>query len=321
MGVSRAVPWPATLPAVSAEPSPVAVAYLAPEGLVAPIVDALGDRVLAVRGRLVLAAEPCDEASWWAANTWLEPEWRRIGSIGDGARWLRSMQRNWTFYGDDFYRRATLLVDKLPPLRSRPREFPFEVPTSPMGSWTLWEHDLMLASARCSSPFGNGELQFVEDRTGPPSRAYRKLWEALLRFGPLPQPGERCIDLGAAPGGWTWALARLGADVVAVDKADMDASVAALPNVEVRTESAFGLDPREVGPVDWLFSDVICYPPRLLELVQRWREAGMARRFVCTIKFQGEGEHEAARGFAEIDSARVLHLHHNKHELTFLLGD
>ena len=309
----------ATLPAVTAAPPGVAAAYLAPEGLVAPVVDALGERVVAVRDRLVLAAEAVDEAGWWAANTWLAPEWRRIASIGDGARWLRSMQRNWSFCGDAFHRRAALLREKLPPLRSKLRAFPFEVPTSPMGSWTLWEHDLMLASARCSSPFANGELAFVEDRAGPPSRAYRKLWEALAVFGAHPQPADRCVDLGAAPGGWTWALAQLGAQVVAVDKAEMAPEVAALDGVTVRTESAFGLRPEEVGPVDWLFSDVICYPKRLLELVQRWRDAGMARRFVCTLKFQGEGERDAARGFAAIEGARVVHLHHNKHELTFLL--
>ena len=28
----------------------------------------------------------------------------------------RSMQRNWAFVGDEFHRRATLLVEKLPPL-------------------------------------------------------------------------------------------------------------------------------------------------------------------------------------------------------------
>ena len=297
-----------------------AAAYLAPVGLVDPILEALGGDVLEVRGRLVLSAAPSVEASWWAANTWLEPQWRRIESIGDGARWLRSMQRNWAFFGGAFHRRATLLAEKLPPLKPRPREFPFEVPASPMGAWTLWEHDLMLASPRCSSPFANGEVEFVERRVGPPSRAYKKLWEALTLLGRHPQPGDRCVDLGAAPGGWTWALAGLGADVVAIDKAEMDPAVAALDRVTVRNESAFGIDPVAFGPVDWLFSDVICYPQRLFELVQRWRAAEMARNFVCTIKFQGGGGHEVARHFAGVEGSRVVHLHHNKHELTFLLS-
>ena len=54
-------------------------------------------------------------------------------------------------------------------------------------------------------------------------------------------------------------------------------------------------------------------------LIERWRAEGAAPNFVCTIKFQGSDEHEAARAFAAIPGARLLHLHHNKHELTFLL--
>jgi 23S rRNA (cytidine2498-2'-O)-methyltransferase len=69
--------------------------------------------------------------------------------------------------------------------------------------------------------------------------------------------------------------------------------------------------------VDWLFSDVICYPARLLALVQRWITAGTARNLVCTIKFQGETDHEVAAAFAAIEGAVVFHSAHNKHELTF----
>ena len=78
---------------------------------------------------------------------------------------------------------------------------------------------------------------------------------------------------------------------------------------------AFGLAPE---PVDWLCSDIIAYPARLLALVQRWIAAGAARRIVCTIKFQGATDHDAAEAFATIPGGRVVHLFHNKHELTFL---
>jgi 23S rRNA (cytidine2498-2'-O)-methyltransferase len=178
----------------------------------------------------------------------------------------------------------------------------------------------MLAAASCSSSFPNGEVGFVEDRTAP-SRAYLKLWEVLTLLGERPKPSELCIDLGSSPGGWTWVLQKLGARVISVDKAPLDPSVATLPGVEYRGESAFGLDPRVVGPVDWLFSDVVCYPKRLLTLVQRWVAAGAARHFVCTVKFQGATDFEAMQAFAAIPGSRLLHLHHNKHELTWFKLD
>lgn len=296
------------------------VAYLAADGQLAPLLAALGDAALATRGRLVLAREARAEAGWWAANTWCDLQWHEIASINDGAKWLRSMQRNWALHAIDHYRRATLIESKLPPLRPKPLTGPTVPPTAPLGSWTLWEPNLMLASARCSSPFRHGEVAFVEDHEGPPSRAYRKLWEALTLFGRWPGPGERCLDLGASPGGWTWALQRLGARVIAVDKAPLADAIASLPGVEARCESAFGLEPEAIGHVDWLCSDVICYPGRLHALVERWRRAEMATNFVCTIKFQGADEHDAARAFAEIPGSRIVHLHHNKHELTWLLG-
>ena len=88
-----------------------------------------------------------------------------------------------------------------------------------------------------------------------------------------------------------------------------------MPGVTERLDSAFGMTPE---PVDWLFSDVIAYPDRLLALVRRWIDAGAARHIVCTIKFQGATDHEAAEAFAAIPGGRVTHLFHNKHELTFL---
>ena len=98
----------------------------------------------------------------------------------------------------------------------------------------------------------------------------------------------------------------------------LDPRIADLPGVTYRRESAFALDPRTVGPVDWLFSDVVCYPKRLLALVRKWLEAGAVRRFVCTVKFQGATDFEAMRELAAVPGSRLIHLHHNKHELTWI---
>jgi 23S rRNA (cytidine2498-2'-O)-methyltransferase len=188
-----------------------------------------------------------------------------------------------------------------------------------MGAFTLLDEGRLLASARCTSPFPNGEFEFEEDREGPPSRAYRKLWEALVLAGRMPGPGDRCLDAGASPGGWTWALAGLGAEVTAVDRADLEPRIAALPNVRTLRHDAFTLKPEDLGPVDWLFSDVICYPPALFDWVERWLASGMARNFVCTIKMQGaDFDRATTERFEAIPGSRVVHLWHNRHELTWI---
>ena len=294
-------------------------AYLAADGFEAQLREELARRGAAIRevhGRLLVSdGEPV--AAAWAANVWNGCVELPVASIGTAARALRDIQRNWAMYAPLHHRRAALIREKLPHVSAKPVVFPAAAPTAPLGSWTLLAPDRMLAAARCTSPFANGEVELVEDKAGPPSRAYLKLWEALVRLRRWPQPGERCLDLGASPGGWTWVLAKLGAEVIAVDKAPLDPKVAAMPGVAWRGESAFALDPASVGPVDWLFSDVICYPARLLRLVERWHATGQVRNFVCTIKFQGGTDHETAEAFAAIPGASVLHLHNNKHELTF----
>ena len=290
--------------------------YLAPAGFVDDLKRELGSAVRAMHGRLVIAEGPPRPVAW-AANIWHAPQRLTIASIGDAAKQLRAMQRNWALYPTAHYRRAKLIADKLPKVSAKPLRFGDPAPTAPLGSWTLVDANTVVASPRCSSPFPNGEPRFIEDKSAP-SRAYLKLWELFTVVGERPKAGEICVDLGASPGGWTWVLASLGAQVTAVDKAALAASLTRLPNVAVMRQSAFALAPRAVGPVDWLFSDVICYPARLLTLVERWMKAGTVRRFVCTVKFQGATDFETVRRFAQIPGARLLHLHHNKHELTWL---
>jgi 23S rRNA (cytidine2498-2'-O)-methyltransferase len=187
-----------------------------------------------------------------------------------------------------------------------------------MGGWTLLNGHTLLASARTESPFPGGIIEFEEDTQGPPSRAYLKLREALVRCRKWPAAGERCLDAGASPGGWTWVLARLGAEVIAVDRAPPEDRILALPGVSFIKHDAFTLPPEELGPLDWVFSDVVCYPPRLLEWIRRWLDSGLCANFVCTIKLQGEPDFEALRAFAALDRGRVIHLYHNKHELTWI---
>jgi 23S rRNA (cytidine2498-2'-O)-methyltransferase len=294
-------------------------AYLAAESFEAPLAEELARRgvtISAWHGRLALSPDKPVRAAW-ALDTWTDPREIEAPTVKVAADALRAIQRNWAAYGAAHHRRMALIAGRLPPVKARKLTFPESAPGSHLGGWTLLAPDRMLASPTKSSPFVNGECHFVEDHIGPPSRAYLKLWEALTRFGRWPGPGEQCLELGASPGGWTWVLAKLGAEVTAVDTAPLAATVAAMSGVTERLDSAFGLAPE---PVDWLFSDIIAYPDRLLALVRRWIDAGAARYIVCTIKFQGPTDHDAAEAFAAIPNGQVIHLFHNKHELTFLWG-
>jgi 23S rRNA (cytidine2498-2'-O)-methyltransferase len=290
--------------------------YLAAEGYLDELLAEVGPAV-EIHGRLALVPGPARPAAW-AANVWHDVLRLEVPSVKAAARALRALQRNWALYASGLYRRAALIEAELPKVSAKPLAFPAPAPSAPLGSWTLVDATTVLAAQRCSSPFPNGEAAFVEDKSGPPNRAYLKLWEALTLLGRHPRPGERCLDLGASPGGWTWALQGLGAQVLAVDKAPLAPAIAALPNVEFMKASAFALQPADVEPVDWLVSDVVCYPDRLYRLVETWLASGRTRNMVCTVKFQGATDMAAVRRFAALPGSRLLHLHHNKHELTWM---
>jgi 23S rRNA (cytidine2498-2'-O)-methyltransferase len=291
--------------------------YLAAEGQEPILAEELACAGITVdhwHGRLALSPDPPIHAAW-ALDIWTDPQEFPAPSITAAAAALRAIQRNWSAYAADHHRRTALIAARLPSVKARPLIFPEPAPSAHLGAWTLLAPDRMLVSPTKSSPFPAGECRFEEDHIGPPSRAYLKLWEALTRLGHHPRPGETCLDLGAAPGGWSWVTASLGALTTAIDRAPLDPRVAAMPGVASRAASAFALLPE---PVDWLLSDIIAYPAPLLALVQNWIAQCPPRHIICTVKFQAETDHAAAAAFAAIPGGRVVHLFHNKHELTFI---
>ncbi|MCL2832492.1 MAG: hypothetical protein FWD78_04920 [Treponema sp.] len=255
---------------------------------------------------------------FWQQNTWLNPVRIEFGSINEAALALRKMGRNWAPCFFTQFRRGALIVSALPPLPAKLRSFPWLLPDTPMGAFTLLDEHTLVAGPDCSSPFPGGIIEFCEDREGPPSRAYLKLWEALTLCRKWPQQGQRCLDAGASPGGWTWALCGLGANVLAVDRSSLDVKISGLANVEYLKHDAFTLEPEDIGRLDWLFCDVVCYPPRLYEWITKWLESGLCGNFVCTIKMQGAPDFETTARFAKIPGSKIIHLWHNKHELTWI---
>jgi 23S rRNA (cytidine2498-2'-O)-methyltransferase len=292
-----------------------------------PEIKALYDTETELQAPLFHDPNPVSQQIFWHQNCWLEPFRLEFGSINEAATALRAIQRNWAGCLHTQFRRGALIESRLPTISNKPRPFPWQVGDSPMGAWTLLDANTMIASARCSSPFPNGCIEFAEDKQGPPSRAYLKIWEALVRLRKWPAQGERCLDAGASPGSWTWALAQLGAQVLAVDRAPLEDRIKALPGIEYMQHDALTLKPQDIGPIDWLFCDVACYPPRLFQWIEKWLTSGLCHNFVCTIKMQGNVDarsidantvdFDTPRRFAEIPGSTLVHLYHNKHELTW----
>lgn len=115
-----------------------------------------------------------------------------------------------------------------------------------------------------------------------PSRSARKLEEALQWMGTGPGPGETCVDLGAAPGGWSFVLANRGAHVTAVDLAQLDAKLMQRRTVRVVRQNAFQYQPEE--PVDWLFCDMAYRPLEVAALLAKWSRSRWARLLVANFK-------------------------------------
>lgn len=204
------------------------------------------------------------------------------------------------------------------------------------GSWLLVQllalsRERLLVSAAAPRPLPRGGFDLAPWPAGnapvavdraPPSRAYQKLEEAFFWMGGEPQRDQRAVDLGASPGGWTATLLKRGARVVAVDRAPLEPPVARDPRVAMVIGNAFNYQPPR--PVDWMVSDVVCEPPRSLELAERWLASGLCRNLVVTVKFKGRTGYGVLSGVPERLSAagatfaRIKQLAHNKNEVTIV---
>lgn len=159
----------------------------------------------------------------------------------------------------------------------------------------------------------------VPDDAAPPSRAFKKLCEARELFDLHFTKGQTCVDLGAAPGGWTHVVLAYGCSVTAVDRSPLDSRL--MRNKLVSFVKGNALTWLPENATDWLLCDVITTPDRTLELLSTWLTRKLCRNLCVTIKFKGEPD------FASLTRVRELlarhcawwdgkQLTHNKNELT-----
>ncbi|MFB3880532.1 MAG: SAM-dependent methyltransferase [Armatimonadota bacterium] len=161
----------------------------------------------------------------------------------------------------------------------------------------------------------------------PLNRAEWKIKEALEAFGIGLEPGARVLDLGAAPGGWTGVLARMAAEVVAVDPAELDPKVAALGNVRHLRRRAEDAELRQEvsGPFQLLTCDMNVEPAEaarivcsLADLLEPGAWAIMTVKYVT--RQRSKHRAEARRGLSAVfEDIRMQRLPHNGLETTAVM--
>lgn len=294
--------------------------YLAPLDFEADLkteLTLLGITILETHGRLFLCkGGPKDVV--FAQDTWHDVLKIDYNSIGNAAALLKERASRWSHYSINNHRRAELILEKVPSVKIKNYNFLDQIPMTTIGVFSLLSESVMLVSGKTNCPLPFGEIHFNEDKINPPSRAYLKLWELFTLYKIMPEKNMRALDVGSCPGGWTWVLQNIGCDVVSVDKAPLDPKIMELPKIDFRQESAFGLRPQHIGKLDWFFSDIICYPDKLLELVTRFRDSGLVDNFACTIKFQTPTDFDTMFKFKAIPGSKIFHLSCNKHEVTWV---
>ena len=188
---------------------------------------------------------------------------------------------------------------------------------------------LALADRRTASswPLGIARLKMPRDA---PSRSTLKLAEALHVFvgdneERILRPEMKAVDLGAAPGGWTWQLIHRGLHVTAIDNGTLKGDL--VDNALVRHLREDGFRYRPKRPVDWMVCDMVEQPARIAALVAMWFREGWTERCIFNLKLPMKKRlEEVLKCRAVIEQAlqmsgrdyelRIKQLYHDREEVT-----
>lgn len=164
-----------------------------------------------------------------------------------------------------------------------------------------------------------------------PSRSALKLEEAWKVLLPPEQElaylggGKQAVDLGAAPGGWTWQLVRQGMMVTAVDNGPMNAQLMASGHVEHIEADGYQWRPRR--GVDWMVCDIVDHPRRTAAMAVDWLHQKLCRYTVFNLKLPMKKRYDEwlicrdilERGLALTEMnfrIRARNLYHDREEIT-----
>jgi len=164
-----------------------------------------------------------------------------------------------------------------------------------------------------------------------PSRSALKLEEGILRLlsdkerEQLLQSGMRAVDLGAAPGGWSWQLVQKHLFVIAVDNGPMQPELLESGQLEHIQADGFRYQPAK--KVDWMVCDIVDKPKKVTALMARWLVNGWCRQTIFNLKLPMKKRYQEVQqcltilhdelANADIDATiRCKQLYHDREEVT-----
>ncbi|VAW52418.1 23S rRNA (cytidine(2498)-2'-O)-methyltransferase [hydrothermal vent metagenome] len=164
-----------------------------------------------------------------------------------------------------------------------------------------------------------------------PSRSTLKMEEAIHWFlstneqRELIKNGMIVVDLGAAPGGWTWQFVQRNCLVTAIDNGPMQSELMKTSMVEHLQTDAFTYTPKK--KVDWLICDMVERPLHVSRLIARWFSKKQCSNAIFNLKLPMKKRlatvHECIellqKNLTEANIEHTIqakHLYHDREEIT-----
>jgi len=212
-----------------------------------------------------------------------------------------------------------------------------------MSAHSVWRLHLFFRDSRhvtigmvpvANSATDNMGISRLKMPASAPSRSTLKLEEAMHWFLSAEQQkklfksGMKAVDLGAAPGGWSWQLVQRGVLVTAIDNGPMQDALMKTGMVEHIKTDAFTYAP--LKKAHWLVCDMAERPLHVSRLIARWFTSQQCSHAIFNLKLPmkkrlASVEECLALLEQKLSAAKISHtieakhLYHDREEITVFI--